>query len=209
MRSPDLTPFEADLQKSERRVALYPHHPQAYVRRGMAHFKCDRVVASVEDFNTAERLHPDITPYLWQRGLSYYCLGEFANGAQQFAADLAVNASDLEESLWLWLCQRHSDLDCSTTLSKCDPQADLRPVLQRIYQFYGGDLSAEALMAAADNRHDRFYSLLYWGLYADATGDETTARTALVEAATQWAIADYMWHVAVVLGRRRGWLEGD
>lgn len=39
-------------------------------------------------------------PYLWQRGLSLYYVGQYEEGAKQFRDDVAVNPNDTEESIW-------------------------------------------------------------------------------------------------------------
>jgi lipoprotein NlpI len=38
----------------------------------------------VQDFDAALALQPQMRPYLWQRGLSLYYLGDFQQAAQQF-----------------------------------------------------------------------------------------------------------------------------
>jgi hypothetical protein len=44
-------------------------------------------------------------PYLWQRGLTLYYLGQYEEGARQFREDVAVNPNDTEESIWAFLCE--------------------------------------------------------------------------------------------------------
>lgn len=44
----------------------------------------DQVEASVQDFDRALQLSPQMRPYLWQRGLSLYYLGEYQEAAKQF-----------------------------------------------------------------------------------------------------------------------------
>ena len=36
-------------------------------------------------------------PYLWQRGLSLFYAGRFAEGGEQFRRDVAMNPGDTEE----------------------------------------------------------------------------------------------------------------
>lgn len=42
------------------------------------------VEGSVQDFDAAMAMQPQMRPYLWQRGLSLYYLGDFKEAAQQF-----------------------------------------------------------------------------------------------------------------------------
>ena len=54
----------------------------------------------------------------------------------------------------------------------------------------------------------RFYSSLYLGLYAEAKGETTKARNYINAAATDPygpMTNDYMWSVAVVHQKLRGW----
>lgn len=61
------------------------------MRRGMLHFKRGAATASMAAFDCAERLHPALTPYRWQRGRAYHDAGGFADGAQQFDKDVSVS----------------------------------------------------------------------------------------------------------------------
>lgn len=62
-----------ELAHWQRVVQEHPHTPMAYIRRGMAHFKLAEIAASIQDFDRAEQLNAQLTPYLWQRGLSFLC----------------------------------------------------------------------------------------------------------------------------------------
>lgn len=44
----------------------------------------NEVEASVQDFDRALALQPQLRPYLWQRGLSLYYLRDFQEAATQF-----------------------------------------------------------------------------------------------------------------------------
>ncbi|MFM9156914.1 MAG: tetratricopeptide repeat protein, partial [Dolichospermum sp.] len=81
-----------------------PNNPHSYIRRGMIYFKLGKIQESIQDFDTAENLDLRITPYLWQRGLSYYYAAQFFQGAKQFEIDLTVNSQDVEETILRYLC---------------------------------------------------------------------------------------------------------
>jgi hypothetical protein len=71
------------------------------VRRGMNEFRAGKVAESIRLFDEAESLQgPTLTPYLWQRGLSYYYANEFEAASRQFRIDVRVNPSDVEEIVW-------------------------------------------------------------------------------------------------------------
>jgi hypothetical protein len=71
-----------------------------YVQDGMVSFRSGNVPKSIAEFTMAEQLDPTITPYLWQRGLSYYYNQQYDLASRQFRIDVAVNPNDVEEIVW-------------------------------------------------------------------------------------------------------------
>jgi tetratricopeptide (TPR) repeat protein len=72
-----------------------------FVAEGMTAFRNGQVERSIDWFDQAERAAPAlITPYLWQRGLSYYYTDQFDNASRQFRTDVQVNPADVEEIVW-------------------------------------------------------------------------------------------------------------
>src|SRR5580704_183835 len=72
--------------------------------RGMRHFREDKVAASIQDFNRAAELDPQMAPQLWQRGISDYYAGKFDDGRRQFELHKTVNPNDVENAAWHFLC---------------------------------------------------------------------------------------------------------
>jgi tetratricopeptide (TPR) repeat protein len=66
----------------------------------MESFRNGDVTKSIEYFDAAEQNDPSITPYLWQRGLSYYYNHQYEKASQQFRVDVSVNPYDVEEIVW-------------------------------------------------------------------------------------------------------------
>jgi Flp pilus assembly protein TadD len=64
----------------------------------MRAFRRGNVAESIQLFDLAERLSTSssLTPFLWQRGISYYYVNDFAKARRQFRTDVAVNPSDVE-----------------------------------------------------------------------------------------------------------------
>jgi lipoprotein NlpI len=96
--------LEKELVRWNDIICTRTHGPRAYIHRGMVHFKLANIDESIADFDIAEQLDSRLTPYLWQRGLSYYYAEKFADGAKQFEVDLSVNSQDVEETIWRYLC---------------------------------------------------------------------------------------------------------
>jgi tetratricopeptide (TPR) repeat protein len=184
-----------------------PNKAQVYVQRGMVYFKLAQIAKSIQDFDRAEQLDPAITPYLWQRGLSYYYADRFEDGARQFEIDLTVNSQDVEETVWRYLCiARLKGVEAahdSLLLVKNDP----RPFMRQIYNFYAATCTAEEVLAAGEQAANRgkFYSHLYLGLYFEVADQPQQAREQFAIAMTHYPSDDYMGHLARVHRQLRGW----
>lgn len=71
-----------------------------YIQLGMELFRKGNIIGSIDSFNHAEVLDNTITPYLWQRGLSYYYNYQYNIASKQFQYDVNVNPYDVEEIVW-------------------------------------------------------------------------------------------------------------
>jgi len=147
---------------------------------------------------------------MWQRGLSLYYVGRFQDGAQQFRDDVAVNPNDTEESIWALLCEARLVGFEAARRDMLRVGRDGRPVMRAAYELFRGEGSMAALVAAeAASAHDTFYSLLYQGLFWEATAENEKARDCVLAAtASEYGAGsgDYMAALAKVHAQRRGWL---
>ena len=191
--------LELDLSKCNKKLKIFPFDPKLYIQRGMIYFKLAQLNYSLKDFNKAEELNPQLTPYLWQRGLTYYYLGKYAKAGRQFELDLSVNSQDMEETLWLYLAiakleNPHTAQDCLLPV-KYDPRAFMR----QIYQVFAGKSNISTLTNINQNAglKEIFFSYLYAGLYYFVRGDNANANL-YIKRAIEFKINDYMWHLACV-----------
>ena len=188
-------------------INLHPRDIKGYIQRGMVYFKLAKIDESIQDFDQAENLDPTVKPYLWQRGLSYYYAQNYQLGAEQFEIDLTVNAQDVEETVWRYLCiaqLQGAEVARKTLLPvKNDP----RRVMGKVYELFAGFSTPEELLKIGnwDGKKGNFYSHLYLGLYYEAEQNTELAKTYIVQAATQYPIEDYMWNLAVVHQQLRQW----
>lgn len=186
-----------------RATAPRPSPPQA--------FRKNEVEKSVECFDRVLELSPASYPYLWQRGLSLYYVGEFERGAKQFRDDVAVNPNDTEEAIWAWLCEAQVAGPEAATAAMLRVGRDPRPVMRAAYEVFSGRGGPEDILAAGGTDpqgKDRFYALLYHALWMEGHGDAAAARESMVAAvATRYArgSGDYMADLARVHVTRRGW----
>ena len=77
-----------------------PNLAQKLVFQGMEAFRMGRIDESIQWFDQAQALRPTLLPYLWQRGISYYYAGKYAEASRQFRTDVQVNPLDVEEIVW-------------------------------------------------------------------------------------------------------------
>ncbi|MFB2877585.1 tetratricopeptide repeat protein [Floridanema aerugineum] len=187
-------------------IRTNPQDAQAYIRRGMTNFKLANIAESIEDFDTAQKLEPSLTPYLWQRGLSYYYAEKFAEGANQFEIDLTVNSHDVEETVWRYLCiARFSGVyEARNTL--LEVRNDPRKVMGCVYDLFAGNSTEEDVLIAGEceGKQGKFYSHLYLGLYYEAEEDVPKSQNYIVKA-VGYQLEDYMWYLACVHQKLRGW----
>eukprot|EP00559_Dactyliosolen_fragilissimus_P001983 CAMPEP_0184867834 /NCGR_PEP_ID=MMETSP0580-20130426/27897_1 /TAXON_ID=1118495 /ORGANISM="Dactyliosolen fragilissimus" /LENGTH=162 /DNA_ID=CAMNT_0027368305 /DNA_START=354 /DNA_END=842 /DNA_ORIENTATION=- len=73
----------------------------------MNSFSKGEIDSSISYFDRADESsipNGSLTPYLWQRGISYYYADRFFEGSQQFRYDVKVNPLDVEEIVWDIAC---------------------------------------------------------------------------------------------------------
>jgi tetratricopeptide (TPR) repeat protein len=205
----DVSTVADEVQRLTTALESDPQNPQLHIKRGMALFQLGRITASIDDFDRAERLHPALTPYLWQRGIAYYYAGRFEDGAKQFETDLTVNGHDVEETVWRYLCQAQIQGVDGARRALLPVGGDSRPVMSWVYALFAGTCHPEAVIARYGDagRRERFYSALYVGLYFEAERDPRRARDFIGLAADMRVTEDYMGWVAVVHQRLRGWTQ--
>jgi tetratricopeptide (TPR) repeat protein len=199
--------LKEQLIKLNELIRTNPHRARAYIQRGMIQFKLAQINNSIADFDRAEQLDSSLTPYLWQRGISYYYAQRFEEGAKQFEIDLTVNAQDAEETIWRYLCiaQARGVEAAKTVLLPV--RNDPRRVMRQVYELFAGHGTLEDALEVGDREGQRgqFYSYLYAGLYCEASGDRARSQSYLLRAVSQYPIDDYMWDLARVHCQLRGW----
>ena len=187
-------------------LKLDPSVVEVYNRRGSEHFKLGHIEASIADFDRAIELNPRQEPYHWQRGISYYYAGLFEKGRAQFQSHQQVNANDVENAVWHFLCGARLEGVSKARQALLNIEGDRRVPMMEIYRLFKGEGSVvEVLWAARGGDGDPevrnrqlFYAHLYVGLYHEALGEETEARRHLVLAADRYPVKHYMGDVARV-----------
>ncbi|PKA48930.1 hypothetical protein AXF42_Ash016446 [Apostasia shenzhenica] len=183
------------------------------IRRGMELFRKGDLSGSLVEFDRAIELDRRQKAYLWQRGLSLYYLNRFEEGAEQFRLDVAQNPNDTEESIWCFLCEAQVYGVGEARRRFLEVGQDPRPVMREAYQMFkdGGEPEKFVSNFSNSSENERFYALLYAGLYHESQNDMDAAKTHVV-AACQTSYGsrsdDYMASLAKVHCSCRNWSFG-
>jgi lipoprotein NlpI len=183
---------------------------EKYVTRGMQMFRDKKIAESIRAFDRAAELDRRVGPHLWQRGISYYYAAKFEEGKRQFESHQTVNAHDVENAAWHFICVARSEnlAAARKSLIKIDTTRDTRVPMAQVYRFYAGRGSERAVLEAArqaDTEIARMYAHLYLSLYYEVAGDADRARDHMRKAAAAKVENHYMHDVAKVHLRQRKW----
>ncbi|QDV46408.1 lipoprotein NlpI [Stieleria neptunia] len=166
--------------------------------------RCGEAKRAIEMFEGYLAKRPDDRPYLWQLGIAFYFDGKFKAGAELFEIHREVNPHDVENAAWHFLCvaknespEKAQQLLLPAPNDSRAPMAEVlemlrsgdpEPVKQRMNSFTPGTTAAKSA---------KFYGHFYLGLYADALGDDATAKQHLTLAAED-SPRNYMGDIAKV-----------
>ena len=161
--------------------------PQALVDRAEAAFTAGRFDEAVARFDELAIMVPDAAPVLWQRGIALYELGRYRDCAAQFAAFFAVDAKDLENATWHFLCVARGESLDRARATQLAAGPDRRIMRSEIYEMMRGRITPEALIDLSNTSVSvaQFYAYLYAGLYREVLGDRAGAVEYLTAAASE------------------------
>lgn len=177
---------------------------RSYQRRGEQHFMMGRVRESVADFDRVVALEPERGPYHWQRGISYYYVGEYGKGRAQFERHRSVNPDDVENAAWHFFCVARSEgvAAAREALIPVDLAKDPRVPMSEIYRLLAGEGSEEAILASAEKapearrRQALQYAHLYLGLWHEVNADRVRSIAHIRRSADEYRMEHYMGWVA-------------
>jgi lipoprotein NlpI len=174
---------------------------QEVQREGEEAFRQGKIEESIRAFDRAIRIEPRLGPHYWQRGIALYYAGRFADCKKQFAEHRSVNPEDVENAAWHFLCTARADGLEAAKRSLIPVTGDARVPMKEVQRLFGGALTPEAVLAAADSSEATFYAHLYIGLWFEAQGKSVPAREHIQKAAAM-APPHYMGDVARVHAAR-------
>jgi len=184
---------------------------EALFREGVEAFYAAKPKESVAAFDRLIAAAPEVKPRLWQRGLSLYLAGDYQGGREQFETHQTVNAHDVENAAWHFLCVARSENVAAARRALIPIQGDARVPMREIHELFAGTGTLAAVLKAAESgegealKDHRCYAHLYLGLYFEALGDAARAKTHMLKAAHDFRMDHYMGTCAQVHVKVRGW----
>jgi lipoprotein NlpI len=111
-----------------------------------------------------------------------------------------VNPDDVENAAWHFLCVARAESPRAARAALLPVGPDPRSPMREVYGMFRGDVTPDAVLAAAGDRPDaQFYAHLYAGLYFEATGNGRRALEQIAAAAEpRYSSAGYMHAVAKI-----------
>ena len=177
--------------------------PQVWQARGEVHFKAGKFKESAADFDRVLELSPGQAAHHWQRGISLYYAGKFADGRKQFELHRTVNPADVENAAWHFLCVARESGVTNARNAMLPVGKDGRAPMPEIYDLYRGTGTVDQVITAATRAiknpgqgNALFYAHLYLGLYFEAMGNAAKAREHITKAARDPVAEHYMGDVA-------------
>jgi len=182
-----------------------PKLATAYDRRGDANLKLGKFTEAVADFDKFLTLTdgPKDAANHWRRGIALYYAGKYDEGRKQFELHRTVNAEDVENSAWHYLCNARATNTKKARAELIPVTKDARVPMKEVLELFAGKIKPEDVLKAPEAAklmgeqlvEAQFYANLYVALYYESEGDEKKARAYLTDAVEKYKIGDYMWDV--------------
>ena len=155
-----------------------------------------KVAEAIKEFDKAIMLEPRLEPEHWRRGIALYYANRFEDCRRQFQLHQTVNASDVENAVWHYLCvsKQSSPVEARRIMIPI-PQDDRVPMMQ-VDAMFRGKGTVEEMLALAKSPDSVFYANLYAGLYYEAQGDAKKSLKYIDLAANKYFVNHYMGMVA-------------
>jgi lipoprotein NlpI len=203
------------LKALTRAVELDPKNATAIDRRGDANLKLGKFADAVADFDKFLALRPRLAPDHWRRGIALYYAGKFEEGKKQFELHKTVNAEDVENAAWHYLCNARATSPANARKELIVVTQDTRVPMKQVLELFAGKLKPQDVIDAAENAklsgdrltEARFYAHQYVALYYESEGDARKALEHLTTAVEKYKIGHYMWdvgnaHLMVLKGKK-------
>jgi lipoprotein NlpI len=185
-------------------LALNPNAIQVYQLRGTERLRIGDIEGAILDFDRYIELRPQQEPHHWQRGIAYYYSGRFEEGRKQFELHQTVNANDVENAVWHFLCLTASSGVEQARAALIPIENDARVPMMQVHSLFAGTNNPDDVIQAAEAgnpsagelKQRLFYAHFYLGLFYQATGSKALAREYIGRAVKDFAVDNYMVDIA-------------
>lgn len=179
-------------------VSTVAQAPQAVLDRAVADFDNGLVAEAAAGFDNMVKLVPLIAPRLWQRGVTLFYAGRYADCQSQWETTVKAYPDDVENAAWHYACVAKLESPAKARAALLTVGTDARVPMREIYAMLRGTGSPDAVLKAAGaTPAGQFYAQFYTGLYYDANGDRMRALQAMTAAsAARFAEAGGYMHSA-------------
>jgi lipoprotein NlpI len=165
-------------------VPMGAQQPRSVLDRAVADFEAGRIAESAAGFDAFVKAQPSLAPQLWQRGITLYYAGRYADCRAQFELHRTVNPNDVENAAWHFLCVAREESPAKARAALLPVGPDARVPMRQIYEMFRGALAPEmVLLVAGAQPSAQFYAQLYVGLYFEAIRDDRRALEHITAAA--------------------------
>ena len=180
-------------------TAALAQNPDTWQKKGEDAFRTGKFVESVEAFDQVLKLVPTYSAQHWQRGISLYYAGRFAECRKQFELHRTVNPEDVENAVFHMLCAARIDGMPAAREKLIPISADTRPGMMQVHALFAGKGTAAQVMSAAKSSGPSalFYAFLYVGYFEETAGRREASKQYFREA-NRLAGPDYMGDTARV-----------
>ncbi|MBM3787169.1 MAG: hypothetical protein FJW30_22660 [Acidobacteria bacterium] len=177
-------------------VLLFLQSAGDWQRQGESAFRSGNYAQSVEAFDRVLQAMPAERPHHWQRGISLYYAGRFADCRAQFELHRTVNPEDFENAAWHMLCAARLD-GFEKARGKLIPiRADSRAPMHELFLLWKGEGTVDGVLKAMQSgRSAEFYGNLYLALFEETRGKRSDS-VKYAKRAAELAGPDYMGDVA-------------
>ena len=131
---------------------LVAQQPRELLDRAVADFERGRISESAAGFDALIKVRPDVAPELWQRGITLYYAGRFADCRAQFESHRTVNPNDVENAAWHFLCVARAESPAKAKAALLPVGPDARVPMRQVYDLFRGVLTPEAVLKAAGSQ---------------------------------------------------------
>ncbi|MBL8241042.1 MAG: hypothetical protein JNM66_26710 [Bryobacterales bacterium] len=175
---------------------LFSQAPADFQRQGEEAFRAARFEESVAAFDKVIAAMPDQAPQHWQRGISLYYAGRFADCKAQFELHRTVNPEDFENAAWHMLCAARLEGFAEARKKLIPIRQDTRTPMRELHALWRGEGTVDQVRQAAGNSKSAvFYGNLYLALFEETRGKREASKV-YAKRAAELAPPDYMGDVA-------------